>query len=122
MKYDCTSFYQNNKNLKPFFEFVLSCQDFRNNGQNLYLSTFFFRPIPEDDDFIWGAIEADFDTGKLQYKVRDDSPNDKLFPLRVRLQEDRIMGIEKIFFCDRTTEKTVHLEVSDLHWIILQSC
>ena len=83
---------------------------------------FFFRPIPEDDDFIWGAIEADFDTGKLQYKVRDDSPNDKLFPLRVRLQEDRIMGIEKRFFCDRTTEKTVHLEVSNLHWITLQSC
>ena len=82
------------------------------NKISIFQLFLFFRPIPEDDDFIWGAIEADFDSGK--YKVRDDSPNDKLFPLRVRLQEDRIMGIEKRFFCDRTTEKTVHLEVSDL--------
>ena len=101
---------------------LLGFKKYDRNDAKISISTLFFRPIPEDDDFIWGAIEADFDTGKLQYKVRDDSPNDKLFPLRVRLQEDRIMGIEKRFFCDRTTEKTVHLEVSDVHWIILQSC
>ena len=69
--------------------------------------------MPPDDNYNWGAVEADFSKPDL-YEVSDpgSSKNKKLlFPLRVRLQEDRIMGLEKRFFCDRTTEKTVTLRV-----------
>ena len=60
------------------------------------------------DDKPGGAMETDFDTDL--YTV--SSETNKLFPLRVRLQEDRIMRVEKKFFCDRTTEKTLTLTVS----------
>ena len=60
------------------------------------------------EGFIGGAFEADFDSNAYE-KL---SKTNYLFPLRVRLQEERIMTIEKQFFCDRTTEKTVTLEVS----------
>lgn len=33
--------------------------------------------------------------------------------LRVHLREDRILPLEKRFFCDRATEKTVHLQLED---------
>jgi hypothetical protein len=33
------------------------------------------------------------------------------YAVRVRLQEDRVLNVKKKFFCDRTTEKTVHLQV-----------
>ncbi|XP_059083429.1 uncharacterized protein LOC131880752, partial [Tigriopus californicus] len=33
--------------------------------------------------------------------------------LRVHLREDRILPLEKRFFCDRATEKTVHLQIDD---------
>lgn len=56
---------------------------------------------------IGGAFEANFDTDK--YAVTEST--NKLFPLRVRLIEDRIMTVEKKYFCDRTTEKTVTVVV-----------
>ena len=34
------------------------------------------------------------------------------YAVRVRLQEDRVMHVKQKFFCDKTTEKTVHLQVS----------
>lgn len=58
---------------------------------------------------IGGAFEADFNTDKY---VVSESTN-KLFPLRVRLIEDRIMTVEKKYFCDRTTEKTVTVVLKD---------
>ena len=58
-----------------------------------------------------GAWESDFEGDT--YSVQSTSPNNKLFPLRVRLQEDRIITIQKKFFCDRTTEKTLTLILKD---------
>jgi len=36
------------------------------------------------------------------------------YAVRVRLQEDRVLNVKQKFFCDRTTEKTVHLQVCDV--------
>jgi hypothetical protein len=38
-------------------------------------------------------------------------PNDRKYAVRVRLQEDRILNVQKKFFCERTTEKTITLTV-----------
>ena len=71
---------------------------------------FFFREAP--NGFIGGAFEADFESNVYGGKPENLVQTNYLFPLRVRLQEDRIMTIEKQFFCDTITEKTVTLEVS----------
>ena len=56
-----------------------------------------------------GAVEASYDPDK-GYEVTTQKTT-KMFPIRLRLQEDRIMKIEKKFFCDRKTEKTINLTV-----------
>ncbi len=58
-----------------------------------------------------GAFEGTFDTDT--YSVNSEVVPNKMFPLRVALFEDRIMTVEKKFFCDRTTEKTVYLDLYD---------
>ena len=59
-----------------------------------------------------GALEVKYDKDKGYTSVSDTSKTTKMFPIRLRLQEDRIIKIEKKFFCDRTTEKTVNFTVS----------
>ena len=56
-----------------------------------------------------GALEAKYDDAKGYDKVQTTT---KMFPVRLRLQEDRILKVEKKFFCDRTTEKTINFTVS----------
>lgn len=69
------------------------------------MSTFFSREV----DKSIGAVEASYDPDK-GYEVTTQKTT-KMFPIRLRLQEDRIMKIEKKFFCDRKTEKTINLTV-----------
>ena len=68
-------------------------------------STFFSREV----DKSIGAVEATYDADKGY--IVETQKTTKMFPIRLRLQEDRIMKIEKKFFCDKKTEKTINLTV-----------
>ena len=61
------------------------------------------------DDYPHGAFQTTFEDD--EYKEVEQTKF--RFPLRVRLQEDRILQVEKKFFCDRTTEKTVTILLED---------
>ena len=69
------------------------------------MSTFFSREV----DKSIGAVEATYDADKGY--IVETQKTTKMFPIRLRLQEDRIMKIEKKFFCDKKTEKTINLTV-----------
>lgn len=61
------------------------------------------------NEYPYGAMQTTYEDGEYtQAEVTQFR-----FPLRVRLQEDRIFDVEKKFFCDRTTEKTVTILLED---------
>ncbi len=77
-----------------------------NKSEYLYWFYLWFREV---EDYLSDA-QANWD-GTDTYVIESGPTTGRQHAVSVRVQEDRVLGIEKKFFCDRTTEKTVHLYV-----------